>query len=108
MSLSINPPHPRSSVTLPVNKYRMQFTPCTGYETQARDVGHFFSRDTRHKSTGYETQMHGIRGTHNGIRGTDFTGYGARYSRDTRHGFDGIRGTRKIIKKAWSPYTVCV
>jgi hypothetical protein len=53
-------------------------------------------------------QMQGIRGTHNGIRGTDFTGYGARYSRDTRHGFDGIRGTRKIIKMAWSPYTAWV
>ena len=62
----------------------MRPTPCTGYETQARDEGHYFhgirdtkARNARHKSTGCETQMHGIRDTHNGIRGTEFTGYGA-------------------------------
>ena len=61
-------------------------TPFTGYEAQnpqTRNRGVLYSRDTGHKSTGYETQKHGIRGTH--------TGYGTRVSRDTRHAIDGIR-----------------
>jgi hypothetical protein len=63
----------------------MHPVPFTGYETQARDVGHYFhgirdtkARDTRHKCTGYEAHI---------------TGYEARYSRDTRHNIHGIRDT---------------
>lgn len=85
MSLSINPPHPRNSVTLSVNKHRMQPTPFTGYETQARDMEHYFhgirgtkTRDTRHKCTGY---------------GAHITGYEAPISRDTGHAIYGIRDT---------------
>ena len=63
----------------------MRPTPCTGYETQARDEGHYFhgirdtkARDTRHKCTGY---------------GAHITGYEAPISRDTGHAIHGIRDT---------------
>lgn len=85
MSSSINPLHPRNSVTLQVNKHFNVVTPFTGYETQTWDAETSFSRDTGHKSTGYETQKHGIRGAH--------TGYGTRVSRDTGHAIHGIRDT---------------
>lgn len=49
----------------------MRPTPCTGYET-------LFSRDTRHKNTGY---------------GAHITGYEALISRDTGHAIHGIRDT---------------
>ena len=57
----------------------------TGYETQARDLGHFFhgirgtkTRDTRHKCTGY---------------GAHITGYETQIPRDTGHTIHGIRDT---------------
>jgi len=60
-------------------------TPCTGYETQARYVGHYWhgirdtkARDTRHKYTGYGAHM---------------TGYEAQIPRDTGHAIHGIRDT---------------
>ena len=63
----------------------MRPTSFTGYETQARDLGHFFhgirgtkTRDTRHKCTGY---------------GAHITGYEALISRDTGHAIHGIRDT---------------
>jgi hypothetical protein len=63
----------------------MRPTPFTGYETQARDVGHYFhgirdtkTRDTGHKCTGY---------------GAHITGYEAPIPRDTGHAIHGIRDT---------------
>ena len=64
MSSSINPRPPHNNDSLSVNK-------------PYRAVQIKFSRDTGHKSTGYEAQIDGIRGTPHGIRGTGFTGYGA-------------------------------
>ena len=65
MSSSINPRPPHNNDSLSVNK-------------PYRAVQIKFSRDTGHKSTGYEAQI-------DGIRGTQLTGFEAQVSRDTRH-----------------------
>jgi hypothetical protein len=63
----------------------MRPTPFTGYETQARDVGHYFHgiRDTKARDTRHH--CHGIRDT--------LTGYEAPIPRDTGHAIHGIRDT---------------
>ena len=63
----------------------MRHAPFTGYETQARDVGHYFHgiRDTKARDARHT--CHGIRDT--------LTGYEAQIPRDTGHAIHGIRDT---------------
>jgi len=79
MSSSISRRHLRNSGTWAVNKYRMQWSDDTGYEAQKHGIRGTKARDTKHR---------------HGIRGTDFTGYEARNTRDTRHAKHGIRDTK--------------
>lgn len=75
MSSSTSPPHPRNSVTLSVNKHRRATYTVHGIRDTDPEYGALFSRDTGHKSTGYEARYSRDTRHRRGIRGTDFTGY---------------------------------
>ena len=70
MSLSINHQMHHNNATYLANKNRRS--------KKVHGIRGTNTRDTRHKSTGYEAHL---------------TGYEAQHSRDTRHKNDGIRGT---------------
>jgi hypothetical protein len=99
MSSSTNPPHPRNSVTLSVNKHGRAAYTSHGIRDTNPEYGALFSRDTGHKCTGYEARYSRDTRHRHGIRDTTFTGYGTRVSRDTRHKKNIRNGLKPLHSK---------